>query len=223
MSNSSTVVKSMALSLLVAFVFAFVSGPAVAQESDVAIKVNGEVVEKSELNERIDQTFERMKKRYGDRMKDEKMQKTMRKRVRQQVVDQTVEQLILKTNAEQSGVSVGQKEVTKQLEAQKKRFNSEEQFNKALEKQGMSPEDFRDRVREDLLVQKFLDKKMGTVSVSDEQARQFYQENQKRYGENSFEEVKSNIKQLLRQRKQQKQRQQLVDQLREESEVDVRV
>lgn len=223
MSTGTTLMKSLALSLVMAVSFAVVSGTATAQESDVVIKVNGEVVEKSELEEQVEQTFQRMKSRYGDRMKDEKMQETMRKRVRQQVVDQTVEQLILKTNAEKSDVSVSDGEVTEQVKAQKKRFNSEEQFNKAIEKQGMTPEDFRDRVREDLLVQKFLDKKMGDISVSDEDAREFYESNQQRYGESSFDEVKSNIKQLLQQRKQQEQRQQLVEELREESEVDVRV
>lgn len=210
-------------SLVVMLIVTVSAVPTLAQDSEVAIEVNGEVVQKSELDQRVKRAFERMKNQYGDRMKNEEMQETMQKRVRKQVIDQTVDQLLLKTNAKQSDVSVSGSEVQERIQSQKNRFGKEEQFEKALQNQGMTIDDLREKVREDLMVQKFLDENMGEVSVSNEEIRQFFEENESRFNGKSFDEAKPSIKRILKRRKQQDKRQQLVDKLRKQSEVDVRV
>lgn len=214
---------SVSLGLVSLFMLGLVALPSMAQQSDVAIKVNGEVVNQSQLDQRIERSFQRMKTQYGERMKNEKMKKMMRKRVRQQVIDQTVEELVLRTNAKKSDISVQKSEIDDQIQSQKKRFHSEEQFKKALRNQGMSLEEFRQRVREDLLVQKFLDQKLGDVSVSESEAREYYAKNKQRFKNRSFEKARPSIERILQQRKQQEKRQQLVERLRDESEVDIRV
>jgi len=215
--------RSMTFSFISLFVLALVALPSIAQQSEVAIKVNGEVVKQSELDQRIERSFQRMKTQYGDRMKDKKTKKMMRKRVRQQVIDQAVEELLLRTNAKKSDVSVQESEIEDQIQSQKQRFQSKDRFEKALKKQGMTIDEFRQRIREDLLVQKFVDQKLGEVSVSESEAREYYTKNKQQFNGSSFEKAKSSIERILKQRKRQEKRQQLVDKLREKSEVDVRV
>lgn len=221
--NNQRAITGVSLSLISLFALVLVAMPSMAQQSDVAIKVNGEVVKQSQLDQRIERSWKRMKTQYGERMKNEKMKKRMRKRVRQQVIDQTVEELLLRTNAKESDVSVQESEIDGRIQSQKQRFQSEEQFKKALENKGITIEDYRQRVRKDLLVQKFLDQKLGDVSVSEGEAREYYTKNKQQFKDSSFEEVKSSIERILKRRKQQKKRQQLVDNLREKSEVDIRV
>lgn len=199
------------------------SGVAGAQESDVAIEVNGEVVEKSEIQSRIDRMTERMEQRYGDQAESEEMKNRLQEQAKQQVVDQTVQQLVLKTHARNADVSVSGEQVEKELQSTIERFPSEEAFQKALDEEGMTVDEFRSQIQESLVVENFLEEKLGEVKVSDEEARSFYEENKQRFQDRSFEDMKSSIKQSLEQRKKQEQRQSLVSQLKEESEIDIRI
>jgi FKBP-type peptidyl-prolyl cis-trans isomerase (trigger factor) len=198
-------------------------GPTHAQESNVAIKVNDEIVKQSELQERIDRSLQRMKQQYGSRIKDSKKMEMLRKRIRKQVIDDMVAQLLLKTNAIKSNISVSTKEVQTQLKSQQKRFGSEERFQTALKQQNMTLDEYRQKIQEQILVEKFVSRKIGSITVSDQEAREYFSQNKKRFRTESFEEVKNRVKKFLKQRKQQEKREELIDSLREESEVDIRV
>lgn len=197
--------------------------PTIGQESDVAIKVNDEVVEKSQIQSRIDQMTQRMQQRRGNQSEGEQPSDRIREQVKQRVVDQTVDQLILKSHAKEADVNVSDQKVEEQLQSTIERFPSEEAYTQALEQQGMSEEKLRQQIREGLVVQTFLEDRLGEVSVSDEEARSYYEENSQRFQNRSFEEIKGAIKRSLEQRKRQEQRDQLVSNLREESDIEIRI
>lgn len=212
---------SFCFSLIAAFALTLAATPSVAQSDEVVIEVNGETVVESELEKRVDLMLQRMRSRYGDQI--EEQDDEMRERIRQQTIDQTVEELLLKTTARESDVSVGEDEVQEAVESQKSQFQDEEQFQQALKNNDLTPEEFRQQVEENLLVQKFLKQEIGKVTVSEEEAREYFSENQQRFEGESFEENEGRIRRILRQQKQQDEHRKLLKELREDGEVDVRV
>lgn len=223
MINQQSIISAVSFGLIIFFFMGLVTSPALTQNTEPAIKVDNETINKSEIEKRIEQSFKRMKTQYGDRLKDKKTKQMMRRRVRQQVIDQTVEQLILKTNAKQSDISVSKQAIKDRLNSQMKRMGGEERFRNALEKQGMTIEKFREQIREKILIQKFLDEKIGDVEVSDQEAQDYFKNNKDRFKNKSFEEAKNNIKRMIRGQKQKKKRQNLVESLRKESNVEINI
>lgn len=214
--------RYLSISLILMFAISVVAVPSTAQESGVAIKVNDKSISKAKLNERVERTFKRMMSQYGDRMKNKKMRDRMKKRVRQRTIDKMVEELLLETQAQNSDVTVSSSEVERQLKSKRRRFKSKEEFRNALKKQGISPKQFKQRVRDDLLTKKFLEQKIGDVTVSDKEARDYFSKYEKKF-DGSFQDSKRQVKRILRQKKQQDKRQSLVRKLREKSEVDIKV
>lgn len=197
------------------------AGAGFAQESGVAIKVNGETVKKAEIQSRIDHTVKRMKKQYGDKIKGKKAEERLEKQAKQRIVEQTVQHLVLKTHAEQSNVTVSSSSVEERVQKTIERFPSEEAFNKALKKEGMTKEQFKEQIREGLLVEEFLSQKLESTSVSDQEARSYYEQNSKRFQGRSFDEVKDTLKKTLQKMKQRQAQQELVSKLRKESDVEI--
>lgn len=216
-------VKLFAIVTALTAVVGLSTGHAQSDKSRIAIKVNGETVKQSELEKSIDRTYQRMKQRYGKKLKGKKMKNRLRQRIRKQIIQQRVDRLVLKTKAKESGISVSEEDVNKRIKSATKRFGSKKKFEQILQKQGLTLEKFRQQVRDQLLVQNFVKSKIGTVSVSDKRARQYYEKNKKRFKKRSYKQLKPRIKQALKQRKKKKKRQKLVNRLRKKSEVDIRV
>ena len=196
------------------------SGVVSAQENQPAIEVNGEVVEKSEIQDRINQTVQRMKNQYGDQIKGDKAEARLEKQAKKRIIEQTVQHLVLKTHAEQSNVSVTEQ---KRVQSTIERFPSEEAFQKALQKEGMTRSDFEGQIREGLLVDQFLQKQIDDVEISNAEARQYYDQNSERFQDRSFDQVKEKVRSTLKQMKQRKAQQKVISDLREKSEVEIRI
>lgn len=199
------------------------SGVVSAQENQPAIEVNGEVVEKSEIQDRINQTVQRMKNQYGDQIKGDKAEARLEKQAKKRIIEQTVQHLVLKTHAEQSNVSVTEQQVQKRVQSTIERFPSEEAFQKALQKEGMTRSDFEGQIREGLLVDQFLQKQIDDVEISNAEARQYYDQNSERFQDRSFDQVKEKVRSTLKQMKQRKAQQKVISDLREKSEVEIRI
>lgn len=136
---------------------------------------------------------------------------------------QSVQKLVLEVKAQEADVEVTEADVDEVVKQQKERAGSEKRMEKLLEKQSMTRDDFRDQVRKRLRLQKFLDSKTGDVSVSEEEARSFYEQSKKRLGVDSFEKAKDKVTAMLEQRKKKKEQQRVVQELRSESDVTIHV
>jgi FKBP-type peptidyl-prolyl cis-trans isomerase (trigger factor) len=165
-----------------------------------------------------------MKQRFGKQLKKKPgLEEKIRKRTKKQVVDQIVNQLTILTHAKKSGVTVDEDEVNQRIEELKNQQREGQSLQKMLEKSGMNEDQFNKRIRESILVNKYIEQETGDVSVSTEDARSFYNENSKRFKNRSFEDLKDRIVQMLEQRKKRQQAEELVSKLKEKTEITVRI
>lgn len=192
---------------------------------EVAIEVNGETVSESELESRIDQTVEQLKQQYADQISDDDdEQQFLEQQAKQQVVDQTVQQLVLKTSAQQANdIEVTDNEIETQIDMAREGFKSEDEFRAALQHEGLSPDDFKERIHDSLLIEKFIQQEIGDIQVSEEEARDYFENNQQNFPDSSFEEAESEVKRLLRHQKKQQEQQEMISELREESDIEVNI
>jgi hypothetical protein len=203
--------------------FTLVSGVGHAQQQKVAIEVNDQVAYQSEIESRIDRTVQQMNARRGNQQKGNDVDPQLRKRVKEQVVDQTVDQLVLLSHAQQSDVSVDDQQLEERFQSTKERFPSEEAFNNALEQQGMSEDELREQLRQGLLVEQYLNQELDVSEVSEQEVREYYENNKQRFKNRDFETIKGSLERIVRQQKRREARQELVSQLREESDINVRI
>jgi peptidyl-prolyl cis-trans isomerase C len=106
----------------------------------------------------------------------------------QQIMPQLVEIEIAKAYAEEHGITVSESEVNREIEtikdqiseqAQAQGINAgrEEAFEQALQQAGLSEEQLRAQIREQLPVQKVQERVAGGAEPSQKEIKQFYKEN----------------------------------------------
>lgn len=197
--------------------------PTVAGEK-VAIEVNGETMGRQQLENQIKQQLQRVKAQNSERLeKNPELAENLRKNTKQQIVDQTVQQLVLQTNAKDAGIEVQESEIDQRLEQATQQFPNEEAYEKALDNAGMSEDDFRKKLETELRTQKFVEQNIETKEVSEEEIREHYEQNRQQFGDLSLEEVKSQIVSTLQQTHRDRQVQNLIQELKEESDIEVKI
>ena len=108
----------------------------------------------------------------------------------QQIMPTLVEFEIAKAYAEENGITVSESEVNQEIEtikgqiveqaqAQGMNVGREKAFQQALEQAGLTEEELREQIREQLPVQKVQVRVAGDAEASQEEVEQFYEENKK--------------------------------------------
>ena len=139
----------------------------------VVARVNGVEIKKDELV------------RQAEQMRMRAMQATRGQQVPpldagfyKQILDGLVAQTLLLQDAKKQGITVTDQDIQPQLDQIRKQFPDAATFGKALAGQGMTEASLKDNLRQEALIQKYLTTKVfSTVTVSDEAARQFYEQN----------------------------------------------
>ncbi len=120
-------------------------------EQQVVARVNGEVITKAEV-------FERLIKLSGGK----------------QIVERMIEEALVDQAAQEAGISVSQAEIDAEIEKIKERIGGEDRFNAALQQYNLTLEDLREDQLFRLKVTKLLAKDLPT---DDETLRQYFEEN----------------------------------------------
>lgn len=95
-----------------------------------------------------------------------------------QILDGLVAQTLLLQDARKQGVTVTDQDIKPQLDAIRKQFPDAATFQKALAGQGMTEKALEDNLRQEALIQKYITTKVfSTVTVTDQEARAFYEQN----------------------------------------------
>lgn len=218
---SRSILPSVSLVLLL---FAALTAVPSTADAQAAIEVGSETMGQETVQNRIDQRMQRIQQRFGKRLKKKpKLKKKLEDRTKQQVVDQIVNQLTLLEHARKSDISVDDSEVDERVNKIKEKNPKGKSFQEALKKAGTTEEEFREKVADSLRIQKFVDQRTDTVSVSPQEAKQFYDKNSKRFKGKSFDQVEDRLVQMLKQRKQGQQMQQLIETLKEQTDITVRI
>lgn len=96
-----------------------------------------------------------------------------------QILDGMIAQRLLLAEAAREGVTVGDEEVKAQVAALRGRFPDQAAFENALKTEGMTESELQKTLRDEAVIQKYVGTKIfNGVQVTDQAARQFYDQNQ---------------------------------------------
>jgi len=106
-------------------------------------------------------------------------------RIRREVLEELIKEKLLLSEARKEGIVVQDEEVEKYLAGIKERFGSEEKFQLQLSKEKLTEEGFKQRLREQILIKKIVDLKIGSriQALSAEEMRECFEENKESFVE----------------------------------------
>lgn len=184
--------------------------------------VNGEEIKQQELSVRLQQVKDSYKQQ-GIDLGDEN-NTAMLQQMEKQALNQLVDSHLLIQAAEADEINLEKGEVDKVLEGIEEQFGDEKKFEEALKKYNMTKDDLKEQVTSELIINKYLEKNTEEIKVTDDEAKKIYDT----YAKNQedippFEEIKDSIKNQLNQQKQLEQTQKVVDKLREDGKVEIKI
>ena len=96
-----------------------------------------------------------------------------KEKLKQAVLQELIDEKLILDEAAAQGIKVSDEEVSKEINLIKMSVG-EEQFNKTLRVKELTPEAFRSRTREKMLIKKFIEYLVGEDSVSEAEIREYY-------------------------------------------------
>jgi foldase protein PrsA len=146
-----------------------------------AATVDGETIAVSEVNDALER-FEESPQ--FDQLAQQSDERSARRQFEQAYLSQQVRRAVIRPAAEELGIEVGANEIEAELERIRSQFESEEQFEEALEGQGLSQRELDDLVRDGLLEQK-----VRSEMTTQEDLRSFYDSNEERFKETRAQHI----------------------------------
>ncbi|TRM11310.1 peptidylprolyl isomerase [Lentibacillus cibarius] len=205
---------------------------------DVVAKVNGEEIKKQEFKSMYQSNFQQMAMQSqltGQKLDQDKMKK--------QIADLMVNNELLIQEANNRDYSASDKDVDEKLNDMVKQFGmeSKDKMLSNFEEQGMKEEEVVSQVKTQVKVDKLVAEESGGIEPTEKEIKEAYdqwkkqqqqaQKNDKddKDGENkeedkeiaSFDEKKSELKQAIKNQKQQQELQTIVEKLRKDADVTV--
>lgn len=133
--------------------------------------VDGEKISKVTLDKRVRQLQASLEAQGAD-LTDE----ATLTQLRQQTLDQLINEVLVMRDAKERGISISRSDVNDQFDIVAARFASTEDFQEELDSNKFTEGEYRDDIRRQLLIQRYLDalaEERG-VTVSDEEVDQTY-------------------------------------------------
>ena len=138
-------------------------------------RVAGEPIPREAFNRR----YRRLMERYA-RARHE-VKPDLRERIKDNIVRRLVDRALVRREAEKMGIALDPDQVERRWQEHKKRYGSDEAFAAFLERAGTSAEEVRSDF-EDNFLQEAVFRRIGeAVTVSGQEVRDFYEENEDRY------------------------------------------
>ena len=177
-SASLVSMKTKLLALLGAAAVAFAACGDAEITASAAATVDGEKITVDEVQrelERFEETGQ------FEALTAEEEPDKVRRQFQQGYLSQIIRRRIMRPLAEERGVEVGQAEVDEALEAIEADFPSEEEFEAALDQQGLSSGQLPELVRDQLTEEALREDIAAEIEPSEDDLQSFYDENIDRY------------------------------------------
>ncbi len=158
-------------------------------------KVNDDVILQSDYEEAVNPVISQIQKTYGEVMSQEDMDKKIAE-IRKELLDQMIDQKLLLQEAKKKDVKVSKREVDDGIETVKDRFKrkngkmltsieADAEFNSELQKQNLTLAKFRDKLREDIMVNKLIEDGVvrKVTPPSDDELKSYYEKNRDKIDE----------------------------------------
>lgn len=182
----------------------------------IAAVVNNRIITQSALNAAIE--LRKADIQIEEDISDEDI-------IREKVLRELIDRALIINEAEKFGMAkIPDAEITEALEEIKKIYSTEVEFEKALSRWGMSVEDLKLYIKEQIIALKFIDQRIRFfVKVSDEEINKFYNENKSTYENKSIEDVKSEIEVFLAEEEVTRQIEEYIKKLKAKAEIRVNI
>lgn len=160
--------------LLALSLFAALLGPtSLRAEEEVVAKVNGSAITKAEFDRNLDAFLRQRGIPPGHGDKGGKVDE-----LRGQLLNMLIDQELLYQEAVRTGHKIDKEQVEEEIKKVSASFPSQETFEEALAKGGLTVEAYEFFLEKKLSVQEFVQNDIaGKVTVADEEVGQFYKEN----------------------------------------------
>jgi len=168
--------SAVSLALLAAFSVGLAAQGEIIEQ--ILVKVNGEILTKSELEQRQIVALRQRDPNFRPAT-DTELRKALVEVTPAVIVD-AVDELLLVQRGRELGYSLGNEQFQSILDNIKKenKLETEEQFQEALKQEGMTLPDLRRQLERNLLVTRVQQAEvLGKISVSEDEVAKFYEEN----------------------------------------------
>jgi parvulin-like peptidyl-prolyl isomerase len=143
--------------------------------SRVVAEVNGEIVTSQELDQILRPLYAKYKRVYSGEDLAKRMEEA-----RKDAISQLVERKLVLQEAKKKNVQAEEKDIETRLKQIRSKFDSEDEFYYALEREGMSLDQLRENIKEQLVVRTLTRQQVaGSASVTPKEISDFYNQNLK--------------------------------------------
>lgn len=104
------------------------------------------------------------------------------KRLKSTLLDRLIDDALVEARVGEAKIEIGAPAIDEEFNRYKSRFRSEDQYTKYLAHSGMNEDRIRKQIRQRLQLEALLDKE-GSLSVTDKEAREFYDKHENLYKE----------------------------------------
>lgn len=153
------------------FLFLFLSFPLYAAVVDkIVATVNGEPVTLSELERILQPVYKQYEQIYqGDELEEAKRQ------ARHGLLDQLIENKLILQKAKEEGISITEAAMEEELADIKDKFGSLEEFQSALEKEGLTLEQYKKDLSDQLTIKAMIEREvLAKAKVSPLEVEEYY-------------------------------------------------
>lgn len=189
-----------------------------AESSGIIARVNGEDIVRDELETAEAQIAAQMG------MDVKTLDKNKRQQLRTRTLDTIVANILIRQAAAASGIKAPKNDVNAQLQAIKGQFQSEAQFRQEISKQGMTEDELRSQIAENIVSRAYLATAVNfdSAKATKEEINAFYkQQSAAAKDMPPLKEVREQIKSFIVQRKQQRLLALHIEKLRAASDIEI--
>ncbi|MCF8011175.1 MAG: SurA N-terminal domain-containing protein [Clostridiales bacterium] len=180
--------------------------------------VNGQILYRDELESQMEQVKSQYKQQGKDL--DSEENEAALAELEKQVLEEMIDKTVLLQEADKEGISIKNEEVKSQFDQMEAQFGGEEQFNKVLKNNDITVEKLKQDMSEQLKIEKYIENAVPEeeISVSEKETRNYYdqvkEQSSKEIG--NYENLKSQIENMLKQQKVQSVQDELLESLKED-------
>jgi SurA N-terminal domain len=193
----------------------------VKDDSVVAI-VNGQEIKGIEYNNALAQTQIGAQQQGQDPTNEETA-----KQLKELTLNNLVGQVLLMQDIEKLGYRASEEDITKELEIEKARFETNEAFEKALKDSNMTLDELKKQISDSVKVNQYIEKDLKVEEVSEKEIKELYDSFTSSAEESTdtpkYEDVKDMLKARLTQQKLQEKIGPKVEELRKAAEVELKI
>ncbi|MCP8617666.1 SurA N-terminal domain-containing protein [Salirhabdus salicampi] len=192
-------------------------GKAIEDDTTVAT-VNGMEIKGEDYNMLYEQT-EQYFAQQGQDPEDEEIAN----QIKESALDQLIGQKVVLFYADQNGYEASEEEIEEQFDFVKSQYESDEDFADILQQHNLTEEKLRSEIANQIKTNQFLEDKIGEVEVTDEEIQEYYDMYKEQMGDEipELEEVEEMLKDEIQRQKQQEQMAQVIENLKEDSDIEI--